>query len=161
MWSPEGKGLISWLLFVMFIVILLLSPLASWDRCGTWLYLFLILAVFLTYIQSNTLWFYVNQVTRILWHLLFNNGRYQNLIMCGSRGWGDREVWTPLENIKDIGFLSGTGWSLKITKLPIQNSMLAHHLNGVLLAGHWCIHWFEIYLSILYRAIDFYKKKYN
>ena len=27
LWSPEGKGLTSWLLFVMFIVILLLSHL--------------------------------------------------------------------------------------------------------------------------------------
>ena len=35
LWSPEGKGLTSWLLFVMFIVILLLSHLVSWDRCGT------------------------------------------------------------------------------------------------------------------------------
>ena len=33
LWSPEGKGLTSWLFFVMFIVILLL--LVSWDRCGT------------------------------------------------------------------------------------------------------------------------------
>ena len=31
----EGKGLTSWLLFVTFIVILLLSHLVSWDRCGT------------------------------------------------------------------------------------------------------------------------------
>ena len=31
LWSPEGKGLTSWLLFV----ILLLSHLVSWDRCGT------------------------------------------------------------------------------------------------------------------------------
>ena len=35
LWSPEGKGLATWLLFVMFIVILLLSDLVSWDRCGT------------------------------------------------------------------------------------------------------------------------------
>ena len=35
LWSPEGKGLISWLSFVMFIVILLLSHLVSWHRCGT------------------------------------------------------------------------------------------------------------------------------
>ena len=35
LWSPEGKGLTSWLLFVMFIVILLLSHLVSWDSCGT------------------------------------------------------------------------------------------------------------------------------
>ena len=33
--SPEGKGLTSWLLFMMFIVILLLSHLESRDRCGT------------------------------------------------------------------------------------------------------------------------------
>ena len=48
LWSPEGKGLTSWLLFVMLIVILLLSHLVSCDRCGTWLYRFLILVVFLT-----------------------------------------------------------------------------------------------------------------
>ena len=34
-WSPDGKGLTSLLLFVMFIVILLLSHLVSCDRCGT------------------------------------------------------------------------------------------------------------------------------
>ena len=38
LWSPGGKGLTSWLLFVMFNVILLLSHLVSWDRCGTGLY---------------------------------------------------------------------------------------------------------------------------
>ena len=35
LWSPDGKGLTSWLLHVMFIVISLLSHLVSWDRCGT------------------------------------------------------------------------------------------------------------------------------
>ena len=35
LWSPAGKGITSWLLFVMFIVILLLSHKVSWDRCGT------------------------------------------------------------------------------------------------------------------------------
>ena len=35
LWSPEGKGLASWLLFVMFNVIKLLSHLVSWARCGT------------------------------------------------------------------------------------------------------------------------------
>ena len=34
LWSPTVKGLTSWLLFVMFIVILLLSNLVSRDRCG-------------------------------------------------------------------------------------------------------------------------------
>ena len=34
----------------------------------------------------------------------------------------------PLENYKNIGFLSNIGPDpLKITKLPIQHSMLGHH----------------------------------
>ena len=37
----------------MFIVILLLSHLVSGDRCGTWLYRFPILAVFLTFIANR------------------------------------------------------------------------------------------------------------
>ena len=35
LWSPEGKGLTSWMLFAMFIVSLILSYLVSWDKCGT------------------------------------------------------------------------------------------------------------------------------
>ena len=35
LWSSEGKELTSWLLFVIFIVILLLSHLVFFDRCGT------------------------------------------------------------------------------------------------------------------------------
>ena len=34
LWSPEAKGMTSWLLFVMFILMLLLFHLVSWDRCG-------------------------------------------------------------------------------------------------------------------------------
>ena len=51
-WSPEGKGMTSWLLFMMFNVILLLLHL-SWDRFDTWLYRFLILAVLLTLLIMN------------------------------------------------------------------------------------------------------------
>ena len=37
----------------------------------------------------------------------------------------------PLENYKNIGFLSNTGPDpLKFTKLPIQNSMLGHHRSA-------------------------------
>ena len=47
--------------------------------------------------------------------------------MCRSRG-GDRGSGPPLENYKNIGFLSNIGPDpLKITKLPIQHSMLGHH----------------------------------
>ena len=49
LWSPEGKGMTSRLLCVMFVVILLLSHVVSWDRCGAWLYRFLILDIFLTF----------------------------------------------------------------------------------------------------------------
>ena len=49
LWSPAGKGLTSWLLFVMFIVVLLLSHVVSWVRCGTLLYRFMIFAIFLTF----------------------------------------------------------------------------------------------------------------
>ena len=35
LWSSEGKGLTSRLFFVMYIVIVLLSHLVFWDRCGT------------------------------------------------------------------------------------------------------------------------------
>ena len=34
-WSPAGKGLTSWLLFVMLIVVLSLSHVVTWVRCGT------------------------------------------------------------------------------------------------------------------------------
>ena len=35
LWSPGGKGLTSWLSFVVSTVNLSLSPLVSWVRCGT------------------------------------------------------------------------------------------------------------------------------
>ena len=35
LWSSSGKGLTSWPLYVMFIVILLLSRLVPWVMCGT------------------------------------------------------------------------------------------------------------------------------
>ena len=50
--------------------------------------------------------------------------------MCESRGEGGQGVRPPppLENYKNIGFLSNTGLDpLLITKLLIQHSMLDHH----------------------------------
>ena len=35
LWSPAGKGLTSWHLFVMSNVILSLSDVVTWVRCGT------------------------------------------------------------------------------------------------------------------------------
>ena len=48
LWSPAGKGLTSWLSFVVYNYEFVAFPLVSWVRCGTWLYRFLIFAPLLT-----------------------------------------------------------------------------------------------------------------
>ena len=48
LWSPIGKGLTSWLSFVVSCCEFVTFPLVSWVRCGTWSYWFLIFAPFLT-----------------------------------------------------------------------------------------------------------------
>ena len=48
MWSPSGKGLTSWLLFVVSNCEFVTFPLVSWARRGTCLYRFLIFAPLLT-----------------------------------------------------------------------------------------------------------------
>ena len=58
LWSPEWKGLTSLLLFVMFIVILVLSYLVSWDRCGTLLNLSRFLLSFLLCVYINKVYFH-------------------------------------------------------------------------------------------------------
>ena len=52
LWSPAGKGLTSWLSFVVSNCEFVTFPLVSWVRCGTWLYRFLIFAPLLTFILS-------------------------------------------------------------------------------------------------------------
>ena len=54
LWSPAGKGLTSWLLFVVSNCEFVIFPLVSWVRCGTWLYRFLIFAPLLTSNDKNT-----------------------------------------------------------------------------------------------------------
>ena len=51
------------LLLVMLIVFLLLSYVVSWFRCGTWLYRFLIFAVFLTYIPCKQIFIWPRIIT--------------------------------------------------------------------------------------------------
>ena len=48
LWSPAGKGLTSWLSFVVSNCEFVTFPLVCWARCGTWLYRFLIFATLLT-----------------------------------------------------------------------------------------------------------------
>ena len=71
LWSPAGKGLISWLLFVMFIVFLLLSLVVSWVRCGTWLYRFLIFGVFLSLENLENIIWYLENPESVIWHSTF------------------------------------------------------------------------------------------
>ena len=52
LWSPAGKGLASWLSFVVYNCEFVTFPLVSWVRCGTWLYWFVIFAPLLTFIQG-------------------------------------------------------------------------------------------------------------
>ena len=54
LWSPAGKGLISWLSFVVSDCEFVTFPLLSWVRCGTWLYRFLIFAPLLTFTRPLT-----------------------------------------------------------------------------------------------------------
>ena len=53
LWSPAGKGLTSWLSFVVYNCEFVTFPLVSWVRCGTLLYRFLIFAPLLTFITST------------------------------------------------------------------------------------------------------------
>ena len=52
LWSPAGKGLTSWLSFVVSKCEFVTFPLVSWVRCGTWLYRFLIFAPLLTLVEN-------------------------------------------------------------------------------------------------------------
>ena len=44
LWSPAGKGLTSWLLFVIFVFLSLshMVYMVSWVRCGTWARIFIL-----------------------------------------------------------------------------------------------------------------------
>ena len=53
LWSPAGKGLTSWLSFVVSNCEFVTFPLVSWVRCGTRLYQFLIFAPLLTSISVD------------------------------------------------------------------------------------------------------------
>ena len=53
LWSPAGKGLTSWLLFVMSYSEFVTFAMVPWVRCGTRLYRFLIFALFLTLMKQK------------------------------------------------------------------------------------------------------------
>ena len=55
LWSPAGKGLTSWLSFVMSNCDVVTFPLVFLVSCCAWLYRFLIFALFLTFIYNSVL----------------------------------------------------------------------------------------------------------
>ena len=57
LWSPAGKGLTSWLSFVMSNCEFATFPLVSCVRCGICLYRFLIFAPLLTFIHVQNVYF--------------------------------------------------------------------------------------------------------
>ena len=59
LWSPAGKGLTSWLLFLMSNCEVVTFSLVSWVRCGARLHRFLIFAVFLTFRTNH--WWYIKK----------------------------------------------------------------------------------------------------
>ena len=52
LWSPAGKGLTSWLSFVVYNCEFVTFPLVSWVRYGTWSYRFLIFSPLLTFLYK-------------------------------------------------------------------------------------------------------------
>ena len=54
LWSPAGKGLTSWLSFVVSNCKFITFPLVFWFRCGTWLYRFLTFAPLLSLLCFNS-----------------------------------------------------------------------------------------------------------
>ena len=54
LWPPAGKGLTSWLSFVVSNCEFVTFPLVSWVRCGTLLYRFVIFAPLLTLSKVST-----------------------------------------------------------------------------------------------------------
>ena len=55
LWSPAGKGLTSWLSYVMTICDVVTFPVVSWVRCGALLFRFLIFDLFLTLSTKKSL----------------------------------------------------------------------------------------------------------
>ena len=60
LWSPAGKGLTSWISFVVSGCEFVTFPLVSWVGCGIWLYRFLIFAPLVTMIWNclGKQWYY-------------------------------------------------------------------------------------------------------
>ena len=95
LWSPAGKGLTSWLLFVVYNCEFVTIPLVSWVRCGTSLYRFLIFAPLLTFIISGPGWVACLMVfDGITVNFVGFVMKYWNLMI--SYWWSKHYKWVPI-----------------------------------------------------------------
>ena len=118
LWSPAGKGLASWLSFVVSNCEFVTFPLVSWVRCGTWLYLFLIFAPLLTFIFWG-IWEEADLILRI-W-------RAKEKILSGSWGicfQGFGEINALFLGIKGAQHpLGASHMCLETTQMPLNNAI--------------------------------------
>ena len=77
LWSPAGRGLISWISFVVSYCEFATFPLISWVRCGTWLYRFLIFAPLLTFNTGNVI---IKMNSLYIWFEFYNWSLIQETI---------------------------------------------------------------------------------
>ena len=90
LWSPAGKGLTSWLSFVVSNCEFVTFPLVSWVSCGTLLYRFLIFAPLLTMILQTIIMKY---------HTLFllkTRKDVAKFVVCCSRDWRFKGYDSPV-----------------------------------------------------------------
>ena len=100
LWSPVGKGLTSWLSFVVSNCEFVTFPLVSCVRCGTWLYWFLIFAPLLTMALTSA-W-----VKILLCIVVLKQGliRYKNIPLCWS-GADTRVCYFPIGILCQVWYL--------------------------------------------------------
>ena len=94
LWSPAGKGLTSWLSFVVSNCEFVTYSLVSWVRCGTWLYRFLIFAPLLT-LGQNHHWVWSQTHRR----------KIKEESKVASRDWVDHQACSLLQYINVIANL--------------------------------------------------------
>ena len=128
LWSPAGKGLTSWLSFVVSNCEFVTFSLVSWVRCGTWLYRFLIFSPLLTFInfvqivvdKQTTLLFTFNQASPKLKYNLISQNNCESITSSGPR------------------FLLGGICLFTAVELKIQISKVSDNLSGTSLFTPVC-----------------------
>ena len=97
LWSPAGKGLTSWLSFVVSNCEFVTFPLVSWVRCGTWLYRFLIFAPLPTFMCRCLLYSYFMPVCSIVKTITPRcRGRPGALLHEANQAWNNCCITQPI-----------------------------------------------------------------